>query len=49
METAVLGVKPKLAFTPLALLDGAQKPTVTPLPFSPVTWVCTEPGKFSLM
>ena len=26
-----------------------QKPTVTPRLFSPVTWVCTEPGKFSLL
>ena len=25
-----------------------QKPTVIPLSFSPVTWVCTECGKFSL-
>ena len=25
-----------------------QNPTVTPLSLRPVTWVCTEPGKFSL-
>jgi len=31
--------------TPLLVFD--QKPTVTPRLFSPVTWVCTEPGKFS--
>jgi hypothetical protein len=33
----------------LALFMLDQNPTVTPVLFSPVTWVCTEPGKFSLM
>ena len=41
--------KPKLSLTMLALFMLDQKPTVTPRLFSPVTWVCTEPGKFSLM
>ena len=33
----------------LALFMLDQNPTVTPRLFSPVTWVWTEPGKFSLM
>ncbi len=39
--------KPKLSLTMLALFIEDQNPTVTPWSFSPVTWVCTEPGKFS--
>ena len=41
--------KPWLSFIMLALFMLDQNPTVTPRLFSPVTWVCTEPGKFSLL
>jgi hypothetical protein len=40
--------KPKLLLFMLAVFIVDQNPTVTPWSFSPVTWVCTECGKFSL-
>ena len=40
--------KPELLLIMLAVFMLDQNPTVTPLLFSPVTWVCTESGKFSL-
>ena len=44
----LLSQKPELSLFMLALFIEDQNPTVTPLSFSPVTWVCAEPGKFSL-
>jgi hypothetical protein len=32
----------------LAVFMDDQNPTVSPSSFSPVTWVCADPGKFSL-
>jgi len=39
--------QPSLSLAWSAVLACERKPTVTPRLFRPVTWVCTDPGKFS--
>ena len=49
VKTPPTSVNPKLLSIPTPMLVLDQKPTVVPMLLRPVTCVCTEPGKFSLV